>query len=79
MALLMSQPKYEVPTEIQGFINDDHVQTESFAVFFGELYFDFQMLTKLTLGLRYNDDTVTDNNVMFNFLWVVMYTHYHKD
>ena len=59
MALLMSQPKYEVPTEIQGFINDDRVHTESFAVF-GELYFDISDLTKLTVGLRYNDDTVTD-------------------
>ena len=29
MALLMSQPKYEVPTQISGFINDDHVHTES--------------------------------------------------
>ena len=60
MALLMSQPKYEVPIEISGFINDDHVQTESTA-FFGEVYYDFSDVTKLTLGLRYNDDTVTDN------------------
>ena len=60
MALLMSQPKYEVPAEIQGFINDDHVHTESFAVF-GEMYYDLSDVTKLTLGLRYNDDTVTDN------------------
>ena len=60
MALLMSQPKYEVPTEISGFINDDHVHTESTAVF-GEMYYDLSDVTKLTLGLRYNDDTVTDN------------------
>jgi len=60
MALLMSQPKYEVPTEISGFINDDHVHTESTA-FFGEMYYDLSDVTKLTLGLRYNDDTVTDN------------------
>ena len=33
MALLMSQPKYEVPIEISGFINDDHVQTESYCIF----------------------------------------------
>ena len=60
MALLMSQPKYEVPREISGFINDDHVRTESTA-FYGEIYYDFSDTTKLTLGLRYNDDTVTDN------------------
>ena len=60
MALLGAIPQYEVPTELQGYLNDDHVHTESFALF-GEMYLDFSDTTKLTLGLRYNDDTVTDN------------------
>jgi len=60
MALLNATPQYEVPTELQGYLNDDHVHTESFALF-GEMYLDFSDATKLTLGLRYNDDTVTDN------------------
>ena len=59
-ALMSAVPKYEVPTEMQGYINDDHVHTESFAVF-GEMYYDISDVTKLTLGYRYNDDTVTDN------------------
>ena len=29
---LLGQPKYEVPTNIQGFINEDHVRSKSFAV-----------------------------------------------
>ena len=60
MALLNATPQYEVPIELQGYLNDDRVHTESFALF-GEIYFDFSDATKLTLGLRYNDDTVTDN------------------
>ncbi len=59
-ALLSAVPKYEVPREMQGYMNDDHVHTESFAVF-GEMYYDISDVTKLTLGYRYNDDTVTDN------------------
>ena len=57
---LLGQPKYEVPTNIQGFINEDHVRSKSFAVF-GEMYVDLSDVTKLTLGLRYNDDTVKDS------------------
>jgi len=59
-ALLSVQPKYEVPREMQGYMNDDHVHTDSLAIF-GEMYFDLSDVTKLTLGFRYNDDTVTDN------------------
>ena len=36
MALLGAIPQYEVPTELQGYLNDDHVHTDSFALF-GEL------------------------------------------
>lgn len=60
VAGLMQLPKYEVPTELSGFINDDHVHTKSFAVF-GEMYYDLSEITKLTLGLRYNDDSVKDS------------------
>ena len=30
---LLGLPKYEVPSDIQGFINEDHVRTKSLAVF----------------------------------------------
>ena len=50
---------YHIPTELAGYLNDDHVRTKSTAIF-GELYVDLSDVTKLTLGLRYNDDTVKD-------------------
>ena len=57
---LLGLPKYEVPTNIQGFINEDHVRSKSFAAF-GEMYIDLSDVTKLTLGLRYNDNSVKDS------------------
>ena len=50
---------YHVPTELSGYLNDDHVRSKSMA-FFGELYVDLSDVTKLTVGLRYNEDTVKD-------------------
>tara|TARA_B100000963_G_C22637113_1_gene678209 strand:- start:3058 stop:6168 length:3111 start_codon:yes stop_codon:yes gene_type:complete len=50
---------YNLPTELGGYINDDHVRTLSKAIF-GELYFDLNEDTKLTVGFRYNDDVVKD-------------------
>ena len=50
---------YHVPTELAGYLNDDHVRTKSMALF-GEFYFDLSDVTKLTLGYRFNDDTVKD-------------------
>ena len=50
---------YTLPVEMGGFINDDHVRTKSTAIF-GEMYFDLSEDTKMTLGLRYNDDIVKD-------------------
>ena len=47
--IINAQPKYEVPREMQGYMNDDHVHTESFALF-GEMYYDISDVTKLTLG-----------------------------
>ena len=57
---LLGQPKFEVPLNIQGFLNEDHVRSKSFAVF-GEMYVDLSDVTKLTVGLRFNDDTVKDS------------------
>ena len=51
--------KYELPVEMRGYVNDDHVRVKSTALF-GEMYFDLNEDTKLTVGLRYNDDTVKD-------------------
>ena len=51
---------YHIPTNMAGYINDDHVRTKSMALF-GELYFDLSEVTKLTVGFRYNEDTVKDS------------------
>jgi len=50
---------YHIPTELAGYNNDDHIRTKSMALF-GEFYFDLSDVTKLTLGYRFNDDTVKD-------------------
>ena len=51
---------YELPVQLRGYVNDDHVKTKSTALF-GEMYFDLSEDTKLTVGLRYNDDKVSDS------------------
>lgn len=51
---------FHVPTNLAGYINDDHIRTKSKA-FYGEMYYDLSEATKLTVGLRYNDDVVMDN------------------
>ena len=51
---------YHIPTDISGYLNDDHVRTKSTAIY-GELYYDLSDATQLTLGVRYNDDVVKDS------------------
>ena len=50
---------YHVPTELSGYLNDDHVRSKSMALM-GELYVDLSDVTKLTVGIRYNEDTLKD-------------------
>ena len=59
-------PNY-VPTNISGFINDDHIRTKSTALL-GEIYYDLSEQTKLTVGFRYNEDSVMDN--LMSCLWL---------
>ena len=61
-------PPYHLPVEHGGYYNDDHVRTKSKALF-GEMYFDLSDVTKLTLGVRYNDDVVKDS--IMTCLWDV--------
>tara|TARA_B100000767_G_scaffold122781_1_gene116946 strand:- start:11284 stop:14193 length:2910 start_codon:yes stop_codon:yes gene_type:complete len=51
---------YHLPTEMRGYNNDDHVRIKSTALY-GEMYLDLSDVTKVTVGLRYNDDTVKDS------------------
>ena len=51
---------YHLPTEMRGYNNDDHVRIKSTALY-GEMYLDLSDVTKVTVGLRYNDDTLKDS------------------
>ena len=61
-------PPYYLPREHGGYYNDDHVRIQSKALY-GGMYFDLSDVTKVTVGLRYNDDTVKDT--ILTCLWDV--------
>lgn len=60
--IIATNTPYHTPSEISGILQHDHVRTKNFAVF-GEAYFDLSEVTKLTLGLRYNDDSVANSSI----------------
>tara|TARA_B100000902_G_scaffold7987_1_gene10121 strand:- start:1599 stop:4397 length:2799 start_codon:yes stop_codon:yes gene_type:complete len=51
---LAASPKYTLPNVMQGFFQDSHNMTQSEAIF-GEMYFDLNETTELTVGFRYDD------------------------
>jgi len=51
-------PDFVIPWELAGIINDQNVNSTSQALY-GELYIDLSDDTKLTIGARYQDDSVT--------------------
>ena len=53
---------YNTPVEISGVLQDDNVRTKTNSLF-GEAYFDLSDVTKLTLGLRYDDQSVANNSI----------------
>ena len=53
---LFALPKYENPTTMRGFFNNDHGRISNTAIL-GEMYVDISEATKLTLGIR-QDDTL---------------------
>ncbi|MDA7829755.1 TonB-dependent receptor [Gammaproteobacteria bacterium] len=55
---LNALPDFVIPWELAGIINDQNVNSTSQALY-GELYVDLSDDTKLTIGARYQDDTVT--------------------
>jgi len=55
-------PAYNTPIEISGVLQDSNVRTKTNS-FFGEAYFDLSDVTKLTLGLRYDDQSVANNAI----------------
>ena len=53
---------YNTPVEISGVLQDSNVRTKTNSLF-GEAYFDLSDVTKLTLGLRYDDQSVANNAI----------------
>ncbi len=66
LAGIMQLPKYITPNELAGTLNDDNVRIKSKAIY-GEMYFDLSEATKLTIGLRYNEDVVNDSLMSCTF------------
>ena len=53
---LFALPKYENPTTMRGFFNNDHGRISNTAVL-GEMYVDISEATKLTIGIRQDEFT----------------------
>ena len=58
---LFALPKYENPTTMRGFFNNDHGRISNTAVL-GEMYVDISEATKLTIGIRQDEFTVSNNS-----------------
>ena len=57
---LFALPKYENPITMRGFFSNDHGRISNTALF-GEAYIDISEATKLTLGFRQDEFTVSNN------------------
>ena len=60
LPVLTTYDKYTLPHPMQGYFQDSHNRTESSAIF-GELYYDLDDKTKLTLGFRRDEFAVYDS------------------
>ena len=58
---LFALPRYENPTTMRGFFNNDHGRISNTAVL-GEMYVDISEATKLTIGIRQDEFTVSNNS-----------------
>ena len=54
--------QYNTPVEISGVLQDSNVRTKTNSIF-SEFYFELSEVTKLTLGLRYDDQSVANNAI----------------
>ena len=55
-------PAYNTPVEITGVLQDTNVRTKTNSAF-GEFYFDLDEMSKITLGFRYDDQSVANSAV----------------
>ena len=54
--------QYNTPVEISGVLQDSNVRTKTNSIF-SEFYFELSEVTKLTLGLRYDDQSVANSAI----------------
>ena len=54
--------QYNSPVEISGVLQDSNVRTKTNSIF-SEFYFELSEVTKLTLGLRYDDQSVANSAI----------------
>ena len=69
---LLALPDVTVPLDIRGTLSDQHVRVKSKALY-GELYYDLNDTTKVTLGLRFDDLTnasTTYNGGILSSGWI---------
>ena len=72
VAALRALPDVTVPMDIRGTLSDQHVRIKSQALY-GELYYDLNDTTKLTVGLRFDDltnATTTYNGGILSSGWI---------
>ncbi len=72
VAALQALPDVTVPMDIRGTLSDQHVRIKSQALY-GELYYDLNDTTKLTVGLRFDDltnATTTYNGGILSSGWI---------
>jgi iron complex outermembrane receptor protein len=72
VAALRALPDVTVPLDIRGTLSDQHVRIKSQALY-GELYYDLNDTTKLTVGLRFDDLTnasTTYNGGILSSGWI---------
>jgi len=55
-------PAFHTPIEISGVLQDSNVRTKTNSAF-GEFYFELSEVSKLTLGFRYDDQSVANNAI----------------
>ena len=61
VAGINAMPDMTVPVDLRGTLSDQHVRTKSQALY-GEMYFDLNEDTMLTIGARYDDFLVDSSN-----------------
>ena len=54
--------QYNTPVEITGVIQDSNVRTKTNSAF-GELYYELDELSKLTIGFRYDDQSIANSAI----------------